>query len=70
MYHPILRFVCQFNIEGNVTSVNAELLDDTIHCDEVEFTYDSETPTFHICRMHPFAQKHYCHNLGTSNRLV
>ena len=45
MYHPILRFVCQFNIEGNVTSVNAELLDDTIHCDEVEFTYDSVTPT-------------------------
>merc|ERR1712013_957971 len=39
------RFVCQFNIEGRVTSVNAELLDDTIHCDEVEFTYDAETPT-------------------------
>jgi len=39
------RFVCQFNIEGRVTSVNAQLLDDTIHCDEVEFTYDSEEPT-------------------------
>ena len=44
IYHLILRFVCQFDIEGNVTSVNAQLLDDTIHCDEVEFTYDSRMP--------------------------
>ena len=28
-----------------MASVNAQLLDDTIHCDELEFTYDSETPT-------------------------
>ena len=27
-----------------MTSVNAQLLDDTIHCDEVEFTYDSRMP--------------------------
>ena len=43
-YILILRLVCQFNIEGRVTSVNAQLLDDTIHCDEVEFTYDSRMP--------------------------
>ena len=43
-YHLILRFVCQFNIEGRVTSVNAHLLDAAIHCDELEFTYDSRTP--------------------------
>ena len=24
--------------------MNAQLLDDTIHCDEVEFTYDSRMP--------------------------
>ena len=35
------RFVCQFNIEGRVTSVNAQLLSDTIYCDEMEFTYTS-----------------------------
>ena len=40
--HPtICRFVCQFNIEGRVTSVNAQLLSDTIYCDEMEFTYTS-----------------------------
>ena len=39
-----LRFVCQFNIEGRVTSVNAQLLSDTIYCDEMEFTYTSRAP--------------------------
>jgi len=38
------RFVCQFNIEGRVTSVNAQLLGDKIYCDEMEFTYTSHTP--------------------------
>ena len=38
------RFVCQFNIEGRVTSVNAQLLSDTIYCDEMEFTYTSRAP--------------------------
>ena len=38
------RFVCQFNIEGRVTSVNAQLLGDTIYCDEMEFTYTSRAP--------------------------
>lgn len=38
------RFVCQFNIEGRVTSVNAQLLGDTIYCDTMEFSYTSRTP--------------------------
>ncbi|XP_030756374.1 plexin-A4 [Sitophilus oryzae] len=38
------RFVCQFNIEGRVTSVNAQLLGDTIYCDPMEFTYSSRAP--------------------------
>ena len=44
-YYLVLRFDCQFNIEGRVTSVNAQLVDDTLHCDELKFTYDSEKPT-------------------------
>ncbi|CAH1158754.1 unnamed protein product [Phyllotreta striolata] len=38
------RFVCQFNIEGRVTSVNAQLLGDTIYCDAMEFSYTSRAP--------------------------
>lgn len=38
------RFVCQFNIEGRVTSVNAQLLGDTIYCDPMEFVYNSKSP--------------------------
>ncbi|GAB0093919.1 Plexin_cytopl domain-containing protein [Sergentomyia squamirostris] len=38
------RFVCQFNIEGRVTSVNAQLLGDTIYCDPMEFIYTSRSP--------------------------
>jgi plexin A len=38
------RFVCQFNIEGRVTSVNANLLADTIYCDQMEFSYTSRAP--------------------------
>jgi len=38
------RFVCQFNIEGRVTSVNAQLVNDAIQCDEMEFTYTSGLP--------------------------
>ena len=34
------RFVCQFNIEGRVTSVNANLVGDIIYCDEMEFGYN------------------------------
>ena len=35
------RFVCQFNIEGRVTSVNAQLLGELIYCDAMEFAYTS-----------------------------
>ncbi|KAK0081171.1 hypothetical protein PV325_012648 [Microctonus aethiopoides] len=45
------RFVCQFNIEGRVTSVNARLLADTIYCEEMEFSYTSRTPNITV----PFA---------------
>lgn len=38
------RFVCQFNIEGRVTTVNAQLLGDTIYCDPMEFAYTSRSP--------------------------
>ncbi|XP_055922335.1 plexin-A4 isoform X2 [Eupeodes corollae] len=38
------RFVCQFNIEGRVTSLNAQLLGDTIYCDNMEFQYSSRSP--------------------------
>ncbi|XP_042873532.1 plexin A3-like isoform X1 [Penaeus japonicus] len=39
------RFVCQFNIEGRVTSVNANLLSDTIYCDRMEFSYTTAAPS-------------------------
>ncbi|KAF7989684.1 hypothetical protein HCN44_008358 [Aphidius gifuensis] len=45
------RFVCQFNIEGRVTSVNARLLADTIYCEEMEFSYTSRTANITV----PFA---------------
>lgn len=34
-----IRFVCQFNIEGRVSQVNANLLTDTIYCKEKNFSY-------------------------------
>ncbi|XP_043256480.1 plexin-A4 [Colletes gigas] len=45
------RFVCQFNIEGRVTSVNARLLGDTIYCEDYEFSYTSRAPNITV----PFA---------------
>ncbi|XP_069990321.1 uncharacterized protein [Penaeus vannamei] len=39
------RFVCQFNIEGRVTGVNANLLSDTIYCDRMEFSYTTAAPS-------------------------
>jgi plexin A len=33
------RFICQFNIEGRVKQVNAQLLGDTIYCEGLEFAY-------------------------------
>ncbi|KAI2798414.1 hypothetical protein BLOT_012695 [Blomia tropicalis] len=34
-----IRFVCQFNIEGRVRQVNAQLLTDTIYCEPLQFSY-------------------------------
>ena len=50
------RFVCQFNIEGRVTSVNAQLLSDTIYWDEMEFTYTSRYVKIMILIGEPDAQ--------------
>lgn len=38
------RFVCQFNIEGRVKQVNAQLLGDTIYCDPMKFQYGTNAP--------------------------
>merc|ERR1712223_1840837 len=38
------RFVCQFNIEGRVTSVNAQLLGELIYCDAMELSYTNGYP--------------------------
>ena len=35
------RLECKFNIEGRDTSVYAQLISDTLYCDELEFTYSS-----------------------------
>lgn len=38
------RFICQFNIEGRVRQVNAQLLTDTIYCDPMRFQYNGPHP--------------------------
>ncbi|GAB6029881.1 Plexin-A2 [Chamberlinius hualienensis] len=38
------HFVCQFNIEGRVLQVNAQLIQDTMYCTEMEFKYNSQAP--------------------------
>ena len=38
------RFVCQFNIEGRVTTVPAQLLGSDIYCEEMEFNYLGKQP--------------------------
>lgn len=38
------RFACQFNVEGRVRQVNAQLLADTVYCDPMEFTYTTAAP--------------------------
>lgn len=35
------RFTCQFNVEGRVKQVNAQLLSDTVYCDQVKFNHIS-----------------------------
>lgn len=38
------RFACQFNVEGRVRQVSAQLLADVVYCDPMEFTYTTSTP--------------------------
>lgn len=38
------RIACQFNVEGRVRQVNAQLLADTVYCDPMEFTYTTTAP--------------------------
>lgn len=38
------KFICQFNIEGRVKQVNAQMLGDTIYCDQMNFSYTSLVP--------------------------
>lgn len=49
-----MRFVCQLNIEGKLTTVNGQLFGDKIYCDAVQLTYTSNTPnvtaTFNVLR--------------------
>lgn len=35
------RFICQFNIEGRVKQATAQLLGDTIYCEGLEFSYQT-----------------------------
>lgn len=39
------RFVCQFYIEGSETRAHAQLVDNTVICDSVEFVYTATSPT-------------------------
>lgn len=38
------RFTCQFNIEGRVKQVNAQLLTDTVYCESMKFSYGNSSP--------------------------
>lgn len=38
------KFACQFNVEGRVRQVDAQLLGDAVYCDAMEFTYSSQAP--------------------------
>lgn len=38
------RFLCQFNIEGRITTVQAELISDILYCEQMEFTYSQRGP--------------------------
>ncbi|XP_076304731.1 plexin-A2-like isoform X2 [Tachypleus tridentatus] len=43
-FTPSTRFVCQFNIEGRVRQVKAQLLGDIIYCQDMNFTYGTPAP--------------------------
>jgi len=38
------RFACQFNVEGRVRQVGAQLLADVVYCDPMEFKYTTTAP--------------------------
>lgn len=38
------QFSCQFNVEGRVRQVRAQLLADVVYCDPMEFTYTTASP--------------------------
>ncbi|CAG7720399.1 unnamed protein product [Allacma fusca] len=45
------RFSCRFSIEGRVTPANAQLVENTIYCDPIQFNYNSPAPNITV----PFA---------------
>lgn len=38
------RFICRFKLEGRVVNVTAQLLSDTVYCDEMEFASAEKSP--------------------------
>ncbi|GBN74991.1 Plexin-A2, partial [Araneus ventricosus] len=40
-----MGFLCQFNIEGRVIQVNAQLIGDTMYCEEMVFSYSTQAPS-------------------------
>ena len=38
------NFACQFDIDGRMTNVRAQLLGDIIHCEDMDFTSSSRVP--------------------------
>ncbi|GBM68568.1 Plexin-A2 [Araneus ventricosus] len=41
-----MRFLCQFNIEGRVKQVNAQLIGEIMYCEEMVFSYSTQAPNF------------------------
>ncbi|GBN70655.1 Plexin-A4, partial [Araneus ventricosus] len=41
-----MRFLCQFNIEGRVKQVNAQLIGEIVYCEEMVFSYSTQAPNF------------------------
>ncbi|KAG8193494.1 hypothetical protein JTE90_003709 [Oedothorax gibbosus] len=39
-----MRFLCQFNIEGRVKQVNAQLIGEVMYCEEMVFSYSTQAP--------------------------
>ncbi|XP_054724986.1 plexin A3-like isoform X2 [Uloborus diversus] len=39
-----MRFLCQFNIEGRVKQVNAQLIGEIMYCEEMVFSYSTQAP--------------------------